>query len=111
MASYDPFDPTGYHFTSIPSLIPAPPPEKERTVGVNNRVLMEHLLTAMGVLLAYRRDLSDGVRVYAVDNRYVDRLLKDSTGSYVLFRETKYYFTLGDPTGSRVVTRDWQVLV
>jgi hypothetical protein len=104
------YDPTGYYYAQVLPQIPPPSPLKERPISVNDRVTIEHLLVALGVTMAYRQDLDDGTRVYAVAIRFLPRLRKDPGGYFLEFNNKRYYFQAYDPSGIRPLLREWQVL-
>lgn len=111
MAARDPFDPAQFQYAVVAAEVPAPPPDVARALSQSNRVLMEHMLARLGVLLAYRCDLEDGSRVFAVDNRYLDRLMVDPVGRFVPLADKPVYFSPTNPTAGRAIVRDWQVLL
>ena len=89
-----------FYYTVILPVIPAPDPGDASKAGppviTSPRVLMEHYLFDMRIR-AERADLTDGRRVFRVEDRWLDRMQHDALGFFVSFAKLKFYWVPVDP--------------
>lgn len=101
----------GFFYAVVPGIIPTPFPGDAVFAGppviMSPRVLMEHQLKDRKIV-GYRSDLTDGRRIFRVEERFLDKLQKDPLGYYVEIIKVKYYFKANNPvTANDTFFHEW----